>query len=126
MDTNAPMSTATIETPSATPTPTATANAMPMTTPNPTPMVSSGGGNRSFMDILKSFNYLEIGFGILGSATLYYMIYYYRYNMINSKKFQIQTENKIDELEIKISDLSSSIQSKQTQQQQDIGAFGGF
>jgi cell division protein FtsL len=60
--------------------------------------------------MLKNINFVEIGFGILGVATLYYTIYYYRFNIAHTKSFKLEVENKIDDLKIQVSDLSSSLE----------------
>jgi TolA-binding protein len=105
----------------------ATTSAAPVPTPTPAPpapapevkMDYGGGGGSSFMETIKSLNPLEILFGVLAATTLYYTIYYYRHS-IQIGKSKTDLENKIDELEIKISDLSSAIQSqKQKQEQQN-------
>lgn len=86
----------------------------PMATPTPTPQ-SSGG---SVTDIFKEMNWIEVGFGILGTATLYYAIYYYRYN-INQNKFLIEKlQNQIDDSNMKIADMESALIEKESQQQQ--------
>jgi hypothetical protein len=89
----------------------------PPSTPPPTPMPQApttqmgtgdeGSGDDTLMGTLKSFNWIEIGFGILGTAALLAIIQYYRYSLNQQKAFQLEVQNKIDDLEIKYSDLKS-------------------
>ena len=62
-------------------------------------------------------NWVEVGFGVLGAAVLYYMIYYYRNNAVSGKAFQIDMQNKIDELNIKLADVSSTLNSEKSENQ---------
>lgn len=82
---------------------------------------SKGG---SITETFKNLNYIQIGFGILGAAALYYAIYYFRYNIQMNKTFVKNVENSIDDLTIKIADVSSVVNKEQQQkQQQDLGVF---
>jgi hypothetical protein len=99
----------------------ATPPAVPATPPVATAPVSTtpqtSGGN-SVLQTMKNLKWVEVGFGILGAAALYYAIYYYRYSIKSSKAFQSEFQNKIDDINIKISDVSSTIkdlQSKETE-----------
>jgi hypothetical protein len=74
------------------------------------PMSSSGTFN------LRSLNWIEIGFGILGATALYYAIYYYRYNINQSKAFALSVQNRLDELDIKLADVNSVFLNEQQQQ----------
>ncbi len=67
-------------------------------------------GNKNIKDILKSLNLTEMCFGILGAATLYYVIYYYKFNITAKKGFINDIENKMDELTIKVADVSSAME----------------
>jgi hypothetical protein len=69
---------------------------------------SSGGGS-SIVQTLKNLNWVEVGFGILGAAALYYAIYYYKYSIKSAKAFETDFQNKIDDVNIRIADVSSSI-----------------
>ena len=62
----------------------------------------SGGG---MLEKLKSLNWVEVGFGILGSAALYYTIYYYKYNMAMKKTSINDLMNRMDDIEIRLSDM---------------------
>jgi hypothetical protein len=89
----------------------ATAAAAP--TPEPAPAASSsssGGGMGSIKEVFQSINWNEVLFGILGTAALYYTIYYYRYNITAGKALNTEMQNKIDDLSIKIADLQSANQ----------------
>jgi hypothetical protein len=108
-----------LDTSASTPTP-----APAPTAPAPAPVVDmpmnygdGGGGGNIVMDTIKSVSPLEWILSILGTTALIYSIYYFR-NNIEINKAKTGLENKIDELEIKISDLSSAIQNQKQQQQQ--------
>jgi hypothetical protein len=66
----------------------------------------------SLMGTLKNLNWVEVSFGILGSAALYFTIYYYRHNLNAQAGFKTDMQNKIDELQIKLSDVSSVLDNK--------------
>jgi len=93
--------------PTAAPTPIAAA---PVTaTPSPTytaPTSSSGGGGDSFTDILKGLNWVEIGISLLGVTALVYTISYFRYNFKIVKPEMANMQNQIDDLTIKVSQLT--------------------
>lgn len=92
--------------------------AAPAPAPAPAPAVSapapmmaqptSGGGKIG--DIFKRMNMIEVGFGVLGAAALYFTIYYYRYHMTMSKSLSTELANKVDELDIKVSDVQSALE----------------
>ena len=106
--------------PAAAPTPAPVAPA----TPAPNTMADGGStGGGSVMETLKGLNWMEVGFGILGSATLYYAIYYYRYNINQRKQFEKDFQNKIDELNIKIADVTSVMNKQQEQKTNDVVFF---
>jgi hypothetical protein len=76
----------------------------------PAPMpaaASASSGSGTWKDAFKSINYIEVGFGALGVAALYYMIYYYRFNIQSAKSFQVDMRNKIDDMEMKLADFNS-------------------
>lgn len=66
----------------------------------------------NLMSTLKNLNWVEVSFGILGSAALYFTIYYYRHNLNAQTAFKTDMQNKIDELQIKLSDVSSVLDNK--------------
>jgi hypothetical protein len=96
----------------------ATPAAAPAPASAPAPVVSSESNNsssdNSFMGIIKSLNWIEVTFGVLGAAALYYTIYYYKYNMTNGDKTRNEMQNRIDALEIKLAELKEEEQSKNT------------
>ena len=102
-------------TPPATPAPAPVATA-PATAPmvNSTPQTMGGGS--SVLQTMKNLNWVEIGFGVLGAAALYYAIYYYKYSIKTSKAFQSEFQNKIDDINIKIADVSSTISDLQSRE----------
>lgn len=93
----------------ATPTPAPVTPAAAAPTPAPPPPSSGGNG---IMQTIKSLNWVEMGFGILGALGLYYTIYYYKYSASLQKTAFNEMQNKVDELNIKVSDISSSMESK--------------
>ena len=93
----------------------APASTLPVATaPASTPVASSGGD--SVKSILKNLDWVQVGFGVLASTTLFYAIYYYRYNIAMTKSFVKNVEGKIDELTIKYSDVSSALDSKKEEE----------
>jgi hypothetical protein len=100
--------------PAAAPAPTAAAAPTPTpaleTTPAAATSSSSSGGMGSIKEVFQSINWNEVLFGILGTAALYYTIYYYRYNITAGKAINTEMQNKIDDLSIKIADLQSANQ----------------
>jgi hypothetical protein len=104
-----------------TPTPVAPAPApAPIQAPAPAsaPMADlSSGSKEGVLDTIKKMNPVEVGFGILGAATLYFAIYYYRYNINAQKAFAREVQNKIDELNIKMADINSVLVQQQQQEQ---------
>ncbi|MBM3201306.1 MAG: hypothetical protein FJZ56_02735 [Chlamydiae bacterium] len=99
----------------------------PMPTPAPAPTMQNGGmsmqnggmsmgGSGKVTDILKRINVVELGFGVLGAAALYYTIYYYRYNLTISKTFRNEIENKVDDLSIKVTDVQSAVERDKTKE----------
>jgi hypothetical protein len=101
-------------TPQAVPAATTPAAAPVVDTTAPVTNSSNTSGDASLKDILKSLNWVEVGFGVLGSAALYYMIYYYKYNINTNKIVVSEMQNKIDELTIKVSDISSVLNEKES------------
>jgi hypothetical protein len=89
--------------------------------PAPSPAPSSGGGN-SIKEVFQSMNWTEVIFGVLGSAALFYTIYYYKYNLTMNKSFKTEMQNKIDDLTIKIADIQSANERDAVTQQ----GFDGF
>lgn len=79
----------------------------PTATLAPAPAPSGGGGK--IADIFKRSNMIELGFGVLGAAALYFTIYYYRYSMTMSKGMSADLQNKLDDLEIKVGDLQTAL-----------------
>ena len=60
---------------------------------------SSGGGIKSFFD---SLNWVEVGFAILGVASLSYVIYYYRFKLQQDKMINNELQRQIDEIKINV------------------------
>lgn len=110
----------TTATPVAAPQPVAPApptSVMPETTSN------SGSGGGSVKEIVKNLDWVQVGFGVLGSAALFYAIYYFRYHIAMNKTFVKNIENKIDDLTIKLADVNSVMNTRQQEQQQNMDLF---
>jgi len=93
------------------PTPAATtapAAAPAPATPAPDFTPSNSGGGNSIKEVFQNMNWTEIIFGVLGSAALFYTIYYYKFNLTMNKSFKTEMQNKIDDLTIKIADIQSA------------------
>ncbi len=56
----------------------------------------------SFNDFIKSINWLEAGFAILGTIGLYYTIYYYRYKLKEDRVANSDTQRQIDEIKMNV------------------------
>lgn len=82
------------------------------------PVPASTSGDSGIMETLKQLNWVEIGFGILGTAALFYTVYYYRYNINNSRKVNMEMQNKIDDLTMKLSDVEKQLEQNQQPQSQ--------
>ena len=67
-----------------------------------------GGGMDDLRSIVSSLNMTEIAIGILGSAALFYAIYYFKYRIKNINEMKNEVQNKLDELSIKVMDLQSA------------------
>lgn len=96
----------------------APAPATPAPAPAMQPMQMQPTAGSKIGDIFKRMNMIEVGFGILGATALYFTIYYYRYNMTMSKALANDLQNKVDDLEIKVSDLQSAMERDNSQPQQ--------
>jgi hypothetical protein len=83
---------------------------------SPEPSFNESSPDNSLMSVIKSFNIIEVTFGILGAAALYYTIYYYKYNMTNGDKTRNEMQNRIDALEIKLAELKEEENNNNTAQ----------
>jgi len=119
-----------LETTNVASTPTTTPAVAPQPTPVATPVAevpqsapsTTQNSGDDLKTIFKNLNWFEVGFGILASATLFYAIYYYKYQIYLNKKVLVDMQNKIDELTIKVSDLES-IDNDQPQTQSKLDIF---
>lgn len=113
----------------AAPQPAAAAQSMPaqvpvpaQTQPIPTPpmpmpaapQMSSGGVTGSVNDFFRGVNWVDVGILMLGTAALYYTIYYYRIKIKAQKRELADMGNKVDMMEAKV----SAIQKQQQEQNQ--------
>lgn len=108
-------------------TPDVTPAPAPVAAPAPAPMAAPAApsmdsnfddapSDKSLMGIIKSLNWLEITFGIIGATALYYTIYYYKYNMTVADKTKTEMQNRIDALEIKLADIQEEEENKNSPQ----------
>jgi hypothetical protein len=88
--------------------PAAAPAAPPIAAAPPAAPSKSSGGMDSIKEVLNNMNWTEVLFGVLGTAALFYTIYYYRYNLTMNKSFKTEIQNKIDDLTIKIADIQSA------------------
>lgn len=99
-----------------TPAPAPSPAAAPAVATAPNMDFEDSSSDKSLMGILKSFNWLEITFGIIGATALYYTIYYYKYNMTAADKTKNEMQNRIDALEIKLAEMQEQEENKNTPQ----------
>jgi hypothetical protein len=111
-------------TPAAAPAPASTP--APASATAPAPESSGGGFASSIKEAVSTMNWTEVVFGILGSAALFYTIYYYKYNLTMNKTFKAEMQNKIDDLTIKLSDLQSASQRDVVPANTPQQGFDGF
>lgn len=95
----------------------------PTAAPAPMPAPAARGGMDSVRDAMRTMNWTEVIFGVLGSAALFYTIYYYKYNLTMNKTFKNEVQNKIDDLTIKIADIQSASQRDVVPTQQGFDGF---
>lgn len=113
-------------TPPAIAAPTPPPAAAPIATPAPVsaPMPeNNSGGSDSFMDTLKSMNWTEVIIGALAVGALFSVIYYYRYNLKFKKSFATEFQNKMDEITMKVSDISSALDKDKVNTNQSFDGF---
>lgn len=95
--------------------------------PAPAPAESKGGGmGSSIKEAISTMNWTEVVFGVLGSAALFYTIYYYKYNLTMNKSFKAEMQNKIDDLTIKLADMQSASQRDVVPSNAQQQGFDGF
>jgi hypothetical protein len=86
-------------TPAPAPMPTA-----PASTPMPNVVMGEGGNTEgsdsSGKSFWKSLNLFEIGFSILGVASLSYVIYYYQFKLKQDKLINNELQRQIDEIKM--------------------------
>jgi len=76
--------------------------AAPVQQPMPDMSAKDGGSTNSFNDFIKSINWLEAGFAILGAVGLYYTVYYYRYKLKEDRVANSDTQRQIDEIKMNV------------------------
>lgn len=93
----------------------------PQVAPQVAPQMAEGGSTSSggIKDVFKNLNWVEVGFGILGATALFYAIYYFRYNINDHKNFVKNIESKVDDLTIKLYDVSGAV-TQQKEQPLDV------
>lgn len=112
--------------PVAAPAPIPEAGVAAAATPAPAPAPSGGSSSStsSIKDLLSDLNLTEVMFGILGTAALYYSIYYFRYQVGSLKSMNNEIQNKLDDLSIKVLDIQSA--EKRNEQSASAGFDGVF
>lgn len=95
----------------AAPAPAAAAPA-PASAPEPSPAASSssGGGMGTIKEAFQNTNWIEVLFGALGVAALFSAINFYRWQKATGQALIKETQNKVDDLSIKVADLQSATQ----------------
>jgi len=104
MEENASSSAAANPSPAPAPAPAPAAAPVPPAVQSPTPTPSTGGG--SFMDMVKK-EAVPILFGGVGLTALFWVIWYYRFNLNTAKGYQTSFQNQLDEMKIELSDFKS-------------------
>ena len=92
--------------------------------PAPAPSGGSSSSTSNIKDLLSDLNLTEVMFGILGTAALYYSIYYFRYQVGSLKSMNNEIQNKLDDLSIKVLDIQSA--EKRNEQSASAGFDGVF
>ena len=118
MDNPVAAATTSAPTPAPTMTPPQVVTTPPATAANGTTVPAASGSVQESLKKAVS-NPLQLGFGIITTAALFYAIYYFQYNIRFSKTFVKTIENKIDDLDMKYADVVSKL-TKQDTPQQDI------
>lgn len=104
--------------------PPAPTGAPPIATPPATPPAASSSSSFNVKEMFAGLNWTEIAFGVLGTAALYYTIYYYKFQISNVKSMNNEVQNKLDDLSIKVLDLQSA--EKRNSEQGNVGFDGIF
>jgi hypothetical protein len=83
-------------------------------TPMSAPVMANGGvsGSGSLRSFLKEINWVDVGILMLGTAALYYTIYYYRIKIKAQKRELADIGNKMDMMEAKVSAIQKQQQSQ--------------
>jgi hypothetical protein len=80
--------------------------------PSPEPAASAPSSGGSFIDMVKK-DAVPILIGGIGITALFWVIWYYRFNLNTAKGYQTSFQNQLDEMKIELSDLKS-IDNKQS------------
>jgi hypothetical protein len=91
----------------------AAAPAMPMAESGAA-LPSSGSGGDSFKDVIKSISPTEVIIGVLVVAALAHSIDYFRNNAIANKEFMKTMNSRLDEIDMKMADVSSMFNVKES------------
>lgn len=63
---------------------------------------NSGNNASSVKNFLSSLNLMEVGFAILGVASLSFVIYYYRFKLKQDKMINNEMQRQIDEVKMNL------------------------
>ena len=110
-----------IAAPSPSPAPAPPAAASPAPAPSP---AASEPSSSSIKELVAGLDWTEVLLGVLGTAALYYSIYYFRFQVKNVKAMNNEIHNKLDDLSIKVLDLQSA--EKRNEQSANAGFDGVF
>lgn len=101
--------------PVTTPAPTVPPPAAPDTSIS-TPAFGSGGNlpKSTMRGVFDDINWVDMGLLILGTAALYYTIYYYRTKMNMMKKELPEIANRVDQVEAKVAFIGDQVKTKKT------------
>ena len=112
-----------IAAPSPSPAPAPPAAASPAPAPQ-TIAASEPSSSSSIKELVAGLDWTEVLLGVLGTAALYYSIYYFRFQVKNVKAMNNEIHNKLDDLSIKVLDLQSA--EKRNEQSANAGVDGVF
>lgn len=99
----------------------------PAPSPAPAPMTAASepsSSSSSIKELVAGLDWTEVLLGVLGTAALYYSIYYFRFQVKNVKAMNNEIHNKLDDLSIKVLDLQSA--EKRNEQSANAGFDGVF
>ena len=67
-------------------------------------MMQQSSSGINFSSFISSLNWVEVSFGVVGAAALFYTIYYYRHKLQIDKLLNNNMQKQIDDLNMKMQD----------------------